>query len=68
MGNLLSQKIAMNETQFWVQYYQQTGDYSVGPAVTISRHNHVNIKNSENTKRILKKYKVKGGYYVSPLS
>lgn len=50
------QMIFTKEDDFWNEYYSQTGDWSVGPAVTISTIKMINDNTTKNTKRILEKH------------
>ncbi len=47
-----------NESDFWEKYYIKTGNYSVGPAATITLNNNINKINKENSNKILKKFKI----------
>ncbi len=63
MGAILSQgEKVKTENEFWTKYYQRTGNYSVGPAVTVSFNSGHNAQIRKETIRVLNQYKCKGGY------
>ena len=65
MGNQQSIKgFTLNE--FWVRWYQRTGDYSVGPAATLSIDSRINLINHKNSQKILEKYKLSSKTYQLP--
>ena len=63
MGSTSSKRFFKSEKLFWGAWYNKTGDYSVGPFVTIYNDQNINEYNRECTRDILSKHRTKDGKY-----
>lgn len=63
MGASCGKRVFKSEKLFWSAWYNKTGDYSVGPAVTIYNDRKINEYNREQTSNVLTKHRHKNGWY-----
>ncbi|MDD4930853.1 MAG: hypothetical protein PHG66_01705 [Candidatus Colwellbacteria bacterium] len=56
-------RVIKSESLFWGAWYDKTGDYSVGPAVTLYNDQSLNDYNRKMTLYVLAKHRRKDGKY-----
>lgn len=55
-----------DEKKFWSAWYPRTGNWGVGPAVTVYNNPRINQFNNKATMSILKQYKQSDGSFRLP--